>query len=110
MKHFPTSPTQKKKDSRDLRPNESVSELMGEGARTFYVLELFHKQILDQNFLLGLNLEQLEKQADEFRWPLIAVYTSNRFDLDGVVNERLRFPQAGSQSPNVYGTFANAHQ
>ena len=82
-----------KLQSRELWPNVAVSKWLQEGAWTLYVLEFFHKQILDQNFLLGLNLEQLEKQANELRWPLIAVYASNRFESDGVVDKRLRFPQ-----------------
>lgn len=68
-------------------PDDAAPELMREGAWSPYLLELFHEQILDQNLLLGLNLEQLEKQADELRWPLIAVYTPNRFEPDGVVND-----------------------
>lgn len=75
-----------KLEQRELRRNDAVSGLLGEGVRTPYGLELFHEQILDQNLLFGLNLEQFEEQANKFRWPLIAVYTPNRFELDGVVD------------------------
>ena len=44
-------------ESGGLRPNNTVIELMGEGAWSLYVLELFYEQILNQNLLLGLNLE-----------------------------------------------------
>ena len=66
---------------RELQP------LLGEGVRTLYVLKLFHEQILDQDFLFRLNLEQFEEQANKFRWPLITVYTPNRLEPDGIVDE-----------------------
>ena len=44
-------------ESRNPQPNDAASELMGEVAWALYLLELFHEQILDQNLLLGLNLE-----------------------------------------------------
>lgn len=54
-------------------------------------LELVGLQILYKYLLLWLNLQQFEQEADELRWPLVAVDSAYALELDGLVNQGLRW-------------------
>ncbi|KAG6878763.1 hypothetical protein C0993_008062 [Termitomyces sp. T159_Od127] len=53
------------------------------------LLELFSTEVLDEDLLLGLDLEELEDEAYEGRGALVGVDAADVGDLDGLVDEAL---------------------
>lgn len=52
-------------------------------------LKFISLKIFNQNFLLGLELQELQKQAQEFGGTLIAIDPPNTAEVDSLVNKRL---------------------
>ncbi len=53
-------------------------------------LEVFCLQVFNENLLFWLNLQELEQEAHEFCWPLIAEDTPDILESNGLVDETLR--------------------
>jgi hypothetical protein len=50
-------------------------------------LEFLDKQVLNQDFLLWLNLEKFEEERYKLRWFGVVVHTTDGIELDSFVNE-----------------------
>ena len=51
------------------------------------LLELVRLKILYKDLFVGLNLQELQKQTDEFCWFLIPIYTPDGLQFYSLVNQ-----------------------
>lgn len=68
-----------------------MSEISGRcaGWESEDLLELFSTEVLDEDFFLGLDLEELEEETYEGSGALVGVDAADVCELDGVVDEGL---------------------